>query len=172
MSLDPIKCFRLGSIRLKGSSFITATNIDELEITPSTTVAQTRRMFEHRIATGQKSGEDIEASTLHTTIKLGIRLVKTSQGAPAPPAEDADIVYTLEAEFGVDFLVTSTEFSDDELNDFVRRNAVHIAWPFWREHAFSTLRAASLPIVEIPLMPAVKRSQEDRANPSLTLNKP
>lgn len=46
----------------------------------------------------------------------------------------------------------SNELSDDELAEFLRFNAVHNVWPFWREHALRVAAESKLPRPSIPLM--------------------
>lgn len=80
-------------------------------------------------------------------IELGVRLVdpQEQEGQKATP------LFQVEAIYQVDYELTG-EIDQTALNEFAHYNAVHNAWPFWRQFVFSTVNQAGLPCPEIPLL--------------------
>lgn len=80
-------------------------------------------------------------------IELGVRLVEPQEqeGQKATP------LFQVEAVFQVDYELIG-EVDQIALNEFAHYNAVHNAWPFWRQLVFSTVNQANLPCPEIPLL--------------------
>lgn len=158
MAFDPTKCFAVLNVRLKNCALWTHPHLDDVILVDEKTTVQTRKWTEHKFV--QVDG----AEHLKTVIHLGTRLVRDSrldqsEGEEEPDPDDAHVFYSLEAHFAVDFLVREKQCSDNELSKFVSANATHIAWPFWRAFVFSTLRDASLPLIEVPLMARVNSEQ-------------
>lgn len=171
MTFDPIKCFRLSTIRLDRATFSTNDDIEALQITDDSSVVETRRWVTHAFDMTKSNEERLKAIVncgLRLTKPLGLQAelpeIAANSGAVGEleHAEDGEppsplVYYTIEAAFAVDFVVVCKDYTDQDLAHFVAANAAHVAWPFWREHVFSTLRAASLPPAEVPLMPPVKK---------------
>jgi|SRR5579864_2470146 len=83
---------------------------------------------------------------------LGVKVVFATlfpgelEGGPAPP-------YSVIAGFRVTYaLPTSSNFSRDEFESFVRWQSVFNVWPYWREFLSSTINRAGLPRFAAPLM--------------------
>jgi hypothetical protein len=164
MSLDPIKCFRLREIKVRNARFRPAKDIDDLVIDAAKTTVQTRRWVEH--AFGKRAGENGQADFLKTIVHFGLRLVNIAADQLGSGEEGKDqVVYTIESSFAVYFEIKCRDYDEAGLAHFLEANVPHIAWPFWREHVFSTLRSASLPLVDIPLMPGIPKSQQDQPDP-------
>jgi hypothetical protein len=79
-------------------------------------------------------------------VDLGVRVVNL---AVQPEAEPVPL-YQIEAIFQIDYEMTAS-VEQTALEEFARYNAVHNAWPFWRQYVFSMANQAGLPCPEIPL---------------------
>lgn len=175
MSLDPIESFKVSNVRLSASQLQTAERIESIEITKKTSLVQARRWVTHYFSTYELEGNSGEF--LLAQVHLGLRVVaRTAQDDGEGSSHDLQVLCAIEATITVEFEVLKREFDEAELQDFLDRNAVHIAWPFWREHVFSTLRAASLPMVEVPLLAGVAKqrktpSKEIADDPALSTSK-
>lgn len=98
---------------------------------------------------GQGDGEiDGRAHKLATfEVELGTRVV--SKGAKNDATND--VIVEIEARFLVLYEVEEA-VSDEKMELFANLNAVHIVWPFWRQHVFDLVQRAHLPRLEIPLL--------------------
>ena len=94
-------------------------------------------------ATGIEAGRDVTLLRVH--VDLGVRVV-----TPAHSGVEATPLYQIEADYLVDYELTA-DASDAALQEFARYNAVHNAWPFWRQFVFSMASQAGLPCPMIPL---------------------
>jgi hypothetical protein len=94
-------------------------------------------------ATGIEAGRELKILRVH--VDLGVRVV-----TPAQPGGEPTPLFQIEADFLVDYELTA-EVPDTALQEFARYNAVHNAWPFWRQVVFNTANQANLPCPEIPL---------------------
>lgn len=94
-------------------------------------------------AKGIEAGRELAILRVH--VDLGVRVV-----TPVQPGVEPTPLYQIEADFLVDYELTA-DVSDAALQEFARYNAVHNAWPFWRQFVFSTANQAGLPCPEIPL---------------------
>ncbi|HIF9162567.1 TPA: hypothetical protein ACX6PK_003439 [Photobacterium damselae] len=98
--------------------------------------------------------DDTEYKMIRAKIKLGSRFIerKTSE------IEDdvIDVLAEIEANFIAEYSVHG-EVSEESLREFMKYNAVHNVWPFWREFAFRNASEAKLPRPIIPLMSKGKR---------------
>lgn len=94
-------------------------------------------------ATGIEAGRELTILRVH--VDLGVRVV-----TPVQPGGEQTPLFQIEADFLVDYELTA-EVADEALQEFARYNAVHNAWPFWRQFVFSTANQAGLPCPEIPL---------------------
>jgi len=159
MAFEATKHFALTNVRLKSCSLFTSADLDSIKLETEKAHIQSRKWVEFGFVTDEGL---VPHERLKTMIHLGIRLVRDAAGGDdasvdsSVSAEQPDVLYHVEASFAVDFLVRDKSCTEEELALFVRANATHIAWPFWREHVFSVLRAASLPPLEVPLMAQVK----------------
>lgn len=108
---------------------------------------QSRRAFEPELvdATAQ-DGQTIELFRVKVT--LGIRAIYAG--------EDDEPLHSLEATFAVEYEILSA-LPHDKMSEFIEFNSAHNVWPFWREHVFSTLRSASLPVLNVPFFPGEKK---------------
>ena len=98
-----------------------------------------------------EAGEDGADSLLRARIDYGVRFVLLSK------AGDEDSVHVL-AEITACFAATyryQDGLSEAAISEFMRYNAVHNTWPFWREHALRMSAEARLPCPTIPLMKPV-----------------
>jgi len=51
----------------------------------------------------------------------------------------------------VDYVESHREVDQKALEELARYNAIHNAWPFWRQFVFSAANQAGLPCPEVPL---------------------
>lgn len=99
------------------------------------------------------TAEGEHESLVRVLVTLGVRCVTSAGEEP---------LHSLESTFAVEYRVLQ-ELPSDKMGDFVQFNCVHNAWPFWREHVYTTLKKASLPPISIPFFPA--RPQESKELP-------
>lgn len=91
--------------------------------------------------------EDSEQENLEVLVLLGIRVVP-----PDTDDEDEDppFSFLIEAEYIVEYQITDG-LPEDAIKAFAEFNAVHNAWPFWRQHVYDIVQKAGLPKLEVPL---------------------
>jgi len=91
--------------------------------------------------------ENEEHDLLEILVLFGIRVVP-----PDTDEEDEDppFSFLIEAEFVVEYQIID-ELSEDAIKAFAEFNAVHNAWPFWRQHVYDIVQRAGLPKVDVPL---------------------
>jgi len=80
--------------------------------------------------------------------------------------ESEDIVtnlFTINAVFRVDYNITK-DLSDDEIKEFSGFNAVHNAWPFWRQHVYYLMNNAKLPNVVIPFFRQTQKRRKKKSS--------
>lgn len=155
--LDELQHLKLKSVRLVESNFETSPRVDLEKFSADSSNIQTRRWVEY----------DRDAPEITTVVWLGIRLIKSEEVT----SEDPFAFYTLESKYALHFEL-SDHLEDEEKENFYERffskffhtGPINIVWPFWREHIFSTLRSASLPMPEIALMPAVFKAETTEDN--------
>jgi len=94
---------------------------------------------------GEVDGRPVTTATFE--IELGTRVVTRGDG----DGPVRDVIVEIEARFLVLYEVDGA-ISEDAMALFARLNAVHIAWPFWRQHVFDLVQRAHLPRLEIPLL--------------------
>lgn len=106
---------------------------------------------EHKRAVqyGQGDGEiDGRAVTLATfEVELGTRVVRKEVVGDAAK----DVIVEIDARFLVLYEI-GQPISEEAMDLFAKLNAVHIVWPFWRQHVFDLVQRAHLPRLEIPLL--------------------
>ncbi len=154
MYLDQLHQFKLKTVRLVDSKFGTAEEVERQSIERQKTYIQTRRWVD--LVSDDQPG-------LTALVSLGIRLIKAEDSE----SEDPYTYYSLEAKYAVEFELEKEardDFDKSFLDKFVDATPINIVWPFWRENIFSTLRSASLPTPEVPLMPAVFQSDTTDAD--------
>lgn len=99
-----------------------------------------------------------EINVLRTYISLGVKgLIKISQESNN---DESIELFNIEAIFRVDYVIKK-ELSDEEIKEFSTFNAVHNAWPFWRQHVFNMANNAKLPRIVIPFF---RRTLKDTKN--------
>lgn len=90
---------------------------------------------------------DKKKEVLQCIVLLGTRVVDE---ASADKIDEASVLFTIEADYLVDFEI-SGELSEEAAKAFASFNAVHNAWPFWRQHVYDIAQKARLPHLDIPL---------------------
>lgn len=86
---------------------------------------------------------------LQFLVHLGTRVVNDV------PDGEADVYFRIEAKFLVEYEMTSA-LEEDAIKAFADYNAVHNAWPFWRQHVYDIVQRSRLPHLDIPLFPGIK----------------
>ncbi|MGO4700304.1 hypothetical protein [Dyella sp. 2RAB6] len=113
---------------------------------------QSRQGFEAEILDAEAA--DGEAAELFR--------VKVTQGLRATLMMDGEEpLHTVEATFAVEYRIVHP-LPDEKMPDFIEFNCAHNVWPFWREHVFGTMRAASLPVLNVPFFPGKKGKKARR----------
>lgn len=88
-------------------------------------------------------------SVVRYVIEFGARTVEPQDESESSSKVDAvKTIFETICRFNVDFSA-SEELSDESLSSFAK-NAVHNAWPYWREYIQSTCARAGLPNIEVP----------------------
>jgi len=106
---------------------------------------QTKKIVRDTI--GEVTDEDRHFQLFRVFIELGVRFIEF----PVQDEQPANPLFQIEAVFQVDYELTD-EVDQAALHEFANYNAVHNAWPFWRQFVFSTAHQAGLPCPEIPLL--------------------
>lgn len=83
-----------------------------------------------------------EVEYVRAIVSFGARFIKINDG------EDI-ILAEIEASFVAEYKLKK-EVNDDAISEFVKYNAVHHVWPFWREFAFTTAMSSNIPKPNIP----------------------
>lgn len=152
---DPSESLSLQDIALWDSTFKRVVEYQD-GLHSKLLTAQSKRgvtveMLDVEDASGRKS------EVLRVLVHLGVRAT-FSDSAKHPEAqagtdEDSEasfsILHYVEATFSASYLVKQ-ELTQRQISEFATFNAVHNVWPFWREHVYSTLKNASLPLIEVP----------------------
>lgn len=155
---DITKCFALHDIALWTTALTRGVEYDPA-IHEGRCSVQTFRRVKHTMLTGEAEGADEAVVLLRALVSLGVRSVYK-----ADDASDEEILYTLEATFGVEYFVIKSP-PEEQFIEFINFNCVHNAWSFWRQHVFDTLKRASLPVPVVPFFPGrrpVKRAKLGR----------
>lgn len=150
MSFIATKCLELNNIRLKSASFLACDSVAEMLIDGTRCTILTRHWTSHRFV--ERVAEGGVAKVLLASVNLGIRMGEVEQARLAPD----EALYTIEACYIAEFVVKEDTVSAEDLDEFVKKNATHVVWPFWRQHIFATLQGASLPNIALPLLARVK----------------
>ena len=137
-------------IYLYGSSLSRHDEIHQHDI-PEGMVQQDKMAVSVDLLEPIEAVEDGADSLLRARIDYGVRFVLL------PERGDAGSVHVL-AEITACFAATyryQDGLSEAAISEFMRYNAVHNTWPFWREHALRMSAEARLPRPTIPLMKPV-----------------
>ena len=102
--------------------------------------------FTVRLEIGEATVEDQLIRVFRVYVELGVRIVKQ----PSQEGQEPDPVFQIEATFQIDYELTG-DVEENALKEFAEYNAVHNAWPFWRQFVFSTANQAGLPCPDVPL---------------------
>lgn len=86
---------------------------------------------------------------LQFLVHLGTRVVKDV------PDEEPPIFFRIEATFLIEYEMVAP-LDEDAVKAFADYNAVHNAWPFWRQHVYDIVQRARLPHLDIPLFPGIR----------------
>lgn len=100
-----------------------------------------------RGAIGKATESDRHFQLFRVFIELGVRFIEL----PVQDEKPVNLLFQIEAVFQVDYELTE-EVDQAALHEFANYNAVHNAWPLWRQFVFSTAHQAGLPCPEIPLL--------------------
>ena len=117
-------------------------------VPPGETTQQTRR--DARVLVGEYDFDDNKLQTVVVHVDFGTRLVDSQEeddDGIEEPRTYAEILATVRVEYGV----ISELPANKALQEFADYNAVHNAYPFWREIVFSLANRAKLPPVFVPL---------------------
>lgn len=146
--LEALKHLRLKDIMLATSRFQRPS--DELVAEGEKLLQQHKRAVGFSVGSVVEAEEEIEKRVFQVLVHLGTRVVSDSieQSEAAPHFE-------IEAEFLVLYEMTG-DIEEAALTAFANFNAVHNAWPFWRQHVFDIVQRGRLPQLEIPLFSGVK----------------
>jgi hypothetical protein len=99
---------------------------------------------------GDAQLEDGEShKILQFLVHLGTRVVNDATDA------EPDVYFRIEAKFLVEYEMTSA-LEEDAIKAFADYNAVHNAWPFWRQHVYDIVQRSRLPHLDIPLFPGIR----------------
>lgn len=82
-------------------------------------------------------------------VHLGTRVVADAEGS------EPLVYFRIEAKFLVEYEMTGS-LDEDKIKAFADYNAVHNAWPFWRQHVYDIVQRSRLPHLDVPLFPGVK----------------
>jgi len=97
-------------------------------------------------------GENSDSKRLlQVCVSLGLRVVPRA-------GEDGEAgmepLFVIEADFVVEYEMVG-DLSEEAIKAFAQFNAVHNAWPFWRQHVFSVVEKGRLPRLDVPLYEGV-----------------
>lgn len=89
-------------------------------------------------------------TTVIVDVMFGLRL--TEEGEPEEDkSRDAKELVKILATFRAEYFVTNELPSAEAIAEFSEHNAIHNAFPFWRELVFALARKARLPRIFVPL---------------------
>ena len=99
------------------------------------------------------SDEEGEKELLMIEALLGIRVSEKKD------EEDINPIFSIEAKFRAEYVITDKEVSIDALKEFSKYNGLHSIWPFWRQFVYDMMPRLRLPIPEVPLRPPLSKSK-------------
>jgi len=91
--------------------------------------------------------DDNEQELLEVLVLLGIRVVSPETDEES---ENPLFAFLIEAEYIVEYEIID-DLPEDAIKAFAEFNAVHNAWPFWRQHVYDIVQKAGLPKLDVPL---------------------
>lgn len=118
---------------------------------------QSRHGFEAEVLDAEAAGGET-AELFRVKVTQGLRAIVDLDGGQEEP------LHTIEATFAVEYRIVRP-LPHEKMTEFIEFNCAHNVWPFWREHVYSTLRAASLPVLNVPFFPGkkIKKLRKSRA---------
>lgn len=116
------------------------------------TAAATQGWQEHKrgVQYGIADAAEGEGKELQVLVQLGTRVLFSDE-----PNGDGAVQFEIEADFLVRYQMTG-ELDESALDVFANFNAVHNAWPFWRQHVFDIVQRGRLPHLDVPLFSGSK----------------
>ena len=115
------------------------------------TDAVTQEMKEIKCKKAVVSDEEGDKELLLIEALLGIRVLeKENETTP---------IFSIEAKFRAEYVITKNEVSIDALKEFSRYNGLHSIWPFWRQFVYDMMPRLRLPIPDVPLRPPLPKSK-------------
>lgn len=154
--MDATQHFSMRSIKLWKSQFTRDESLDFVRLSTDDHTVQSFRGVRAHVYQRENGSE--KEQVLRCLVSLGVRLV-----SPVESDQSEKVLYSVEATFAADFDIKDASFSQEFFEDFAQFNSIHSVWPFWREHVFSTLRQASLPLLEIPLFAGRPKASQKRS---------
>lgn len=132
---------------------------DESDLTPELQAMQATKSM--RLKGLADDGQEIDI--LRVLIRFGVRGLPSSGhpvGGPdnseAPDGEGQNserrILFRLEATFRADYRLKA-DVSKEALQEFIRFNATHNVWPFWRQHVLDLVARADLTEIQVGFFP-------------------
>lgn len=91
--------------------------------------------------------DDNSAPYYRYIIEFGARLIQVDESGKFDE-QKINVPFEIIARFNVDYL-TRADLSNECLAEF-SQNAIHNAWPYWREYVQSTCARCGVPQIEIP----------------------
>jgi len=107
----------------------------------------------------QLSSSEQSNEILRVFAELGVRVVLAS---PIPEEEPTPL-FQIEAVYQIDYEINGS-IGKPAIDEFVKYNAVHHVWPFWRQYVFSLSNQSGLPCPEIPLNTSLQSLDELRVD--------
>lgn len=138
---------KLKNIVLNNSKLLRNDNIDPLMYPKK---MQQQNMYSVYAEEITYESDDGSLDIFRVYVNFGARAVELNDDMDSE-IDDPKILYNIEASYRLDYELLQS-LSKEEANEFSKFNSVHNAWPFWREHVYTTLRSADLPMLNIPLM--------------------
>jgi len=118
---------------------------------PAQTLRQQNKLAVKADILGTEDNPDDKSGLLRALVTVGLRFVSSPDQNDDKANEKPVVRAEIEATFCALYRY-SEEMTDDEIAEFLRFNAVHNVWPFWREHALRVSAESKLPRPSIPLM--------------------
>lgn len=123
-----------------------------------------------------ESVEDVNVKVSYTSTVTesgdsGLVLIKVDFGLDVRRGNDeGKLQIEIHGTFELSYRIPGDErFSNEELAEFGRVNAVFNAWPYWREYVQASLARMSMPILTIPVFRVLPRDtpepQDKRRKP-------
>ncbi|HAI58916.1 MAG TPA: hypothetical protein DCM32_03455 [Xanthomonadaceae bacterium] len=108
-------------------------------------IQEHKRAVRYGQGVGEINGKSLTLATFE--VELGTRVLANEVAEDGTKA----VVVEIDARFLV-LYETQQTVGEEAMEIFAKLNAVHIVWPFWRQHVFDLVQRAQLPKLEIPLL--------------------